>query len=351
MPVSFIGWQSWSDCARPHRKSPPRYHSPHHKNVTQVHTPQPIRPRFPPPTGWCSWHYFGPYINEQIILDQAKASVDLNLNLDYILIDDGWTTWGDWHTPDLRRFPHGLKWLVKQIKSLGLKAGLWWAPLLAKSSSKLFHRHPDWFIPNLEGTQVSPLDTFIRHKRRVLDLENPQVAKYLKSVLDFFTDCGFKLLKSDYLYAFYFNPKFKSSQIPDSLLHQLLAVIYQLPLFSVACGCPLAPAVGVVDAMRISEDINIPHLKHLWPVNRLIHASRLRHLESNLKSRFSTRQLWHLDPDAFICHPAHGLTHHQVLRLQTLINRANGLKFLGDNLALLSPVQIHGYISPLLSYR
>lgn len=44
---------------------------------------------------------------------------------------DGYTTLpGAWTTEDSKQHPHGLEWLVKQVKSLGFKngLGLWCAP-------------------------------------------------------------------------------------------------------------------------------------------------------------------------------------------------------------------------------
>lgn len=336
MTTGLVGWQSWSDTHRPAGSFPRRYFSPFHQNNLIKYNLAGSKPRRKnAPTGWCSWHHFGTHINEQIILNQAGAAA--KLGLEFILIDDGWTTWGDWLFTDKNKFPHGLKWLVKEIKSIGLKAGLWWTPLLAKSSSRLFHQHPSWFVQNLEGTQVSPLDIFILNKRRVLNLENPGVIEYLNHVLDYFSDCGFELLKSDFLYAAHFNQKFTSSTIPDALLNRLLSTVHLRGFYSIACGCPLVPAIGVVDAMRISDDINIPQLNHLWPLNHIVVSQRINQLSVNLKSRLSTQPLWHLDPDAFISNPTLGITPSQAGKLAHLIQNSNGPIFLGDDLTSLTP--------------
>ncbi len=336
---SIIGWQSWSDTRRSTGSYPRRYFSPF-GNVDPIRYQLPSSKiqRNKAPTGWCSWHCFGSDINEQTILDQAKIAA--KLNLEYILIDDGWTTWGDWLLMDKDRFPHGLKWLVKKLKTYGLKTGLWWSPLLAKTSSKLFRDHPKWFVQNLEGTQVSPLDCLLPDKRRVLNSEDPFVAGYLDQCLDHFVDCGIGLLKSDFLYAFHFNPKFTSPQIPDTLLRRLLSTIIQRNFYSIACGCPLTPAIGVVDAIRISEDINIPALNHVWPLNRLIIQQRISQLSANIKSRLPTQSFWRLDPDAFISSSKLGVTHSQAKKLSLLINECNGVIFLGDDLTSLTPFQL-----------
>lgn len=335
----IIGWQSWSDTRRPTGSYPYRYFSPFRGTEHTKLCPSPPKIQHKKaPTGWCSWHYFGGNINEQTILDQAKIASELNL--EFILIDDGWTTWGDWLFTDRDKFPHGLKWLVKKLRLYGLKTGLWWSPMLAKASSNLFREHPSWFIQNLEGTQVSPLDSLLQDKRRVLNLENPFVTRHLNQVLDHFSDCGIKLLKSDFLYAGHFNSKFTSSTIPDSLLHHLLSTVHEKNFYSIACGCPLIPAIGVVDAIRISEDINIPMLNHVWPLNRLIIQQRINQLSANITSRLKTRLLWDLDPDAFISSPKLGVTPSQAKKLALLVNECKGVVFLGDDLKSLSSSQL-----------
>lgn len=85
-----------------------------------------------PPMGWSSWNTFRQNINEKVILDIAKAVKESGLSdagYVYINLDDCWQSsmrdengkmQGDFST-----FPHGIKWLVEQINSLGLKVGIY----------------------------------------------------------------------------------------------------------------------------------------------------------------------------------------------------------------------------------
>lgn len=328
--LTLNGWQSWSSVSAPRYKLPLRYFSPFKQNKSTLLIPQKPISRQNHLRGWSSWPAFGTNINEEIILNQAKEAK--KLNLEYILIDDGWTTWGDWLTPDPKKFPTGLKSLIQKINQIGLRVGIWWAPLLAKQSSKLFSEHPNWFVTNFEATKVSPLDIFIKDKRRLLNLEQPEVQKYLNKVLEFFKSAKVELIKSDFLYANHFNPAHTSSEIPDLLLHNLLSSITKFKFYSIACGCPLKPAIGVVNAMRISDDINYPLLNNLWPINKFIVTSRLKQLIKNLKSRKDTNQIWILDLDSLITDSSMGISKKQALTLAKLIADNNGLLFLGDNL-------------------
>ncbi len=85
-----------------------------------------------PPMGWSSWNIFRHNINENVILDVAKAVKESGLadaGYVYINLDDCWQSsmrdengrmQGDFST-----FPHGIKWLVVQINELGLKVGIY----------------------------------------------------------------------------------------------------------------------------------------------------------------------------------------------------------------------------------
>ncbi len=85
-----------------------------------------------PPMGWNTWNTFGPNINEQLILESARAMVDTGLKdagYEYIVIDDMWSlkerdAQGRLQ-PDPEKFPHGMKYLADYIHSLGLKFGMY----------------------------------------------------------------------------------------------------------------------------------------------------------------------------------------------------------------------------------
>jgi len=88
-----------------------------------------------PPMGWNSWNHFicnTAQITEEMFLGQAKAMVSSGLSkvgYEYINLDDCWLAstrdaQGNLQ-PDPVRFPHGIKYLVDSIHSLGLKFGIY----------------------------------------------------------------------------------------------------------------------------------------------------------------------------------------------------------------------------------
>ena len=85
-----------------------------------------------PPMGWNTWNTFGPNINEQLILESAKAMVDTGLKdagYEYIVIDDMWSLKerdaNGRLQPDPVKFPHGMKYIADYVHSLGLKFGMY----------------------------------------------------------------------------------------------------------------------------------------------------------------------------------------------------------------------------------
>ena len=85
-----------------------------------------------PPMGWSSWNIFRQRIDENVILDIAKAMKESGLadaGYIYVNLDDCWqSSMRDENGKlqgDLSTFPHGIKWLVNQVNDLGMKLGIY----------------------------------------------------------------------------------------------------------------------------------------------------------------------------------------------------------------------------------
>lgn len=85
-----------------------------------------------PPMGWNTWNTFAQNIQEELILDSAKALVSSGLKdagYEYVVIDDCWALkerGADGRlTPDPQKFPHGMKYLADRIHEIGLKFGMY----------------------------------------------------------------------------------------------------------------------------------------------------------------------------------------------------------------------------------
>lgn len=114
------------------------------------------------------------------VTDYAKK-----LGMQAVIIDDGWflnrnddaTSLGDW-TYDKSKFKSGIKYVSDYVHNAGLKFGIWLEPEMISVDSELYRSHSEWAIK----------DDNIRHivgrGQYILDLTNPQVVEYIKSVID-----------------------------------------------------------------------------------------------------------------------------------------------------------------------
>ncbi|KAG2186295.1 hypothetical protein INT43_002733 [Umbelopsis isabellina] len=86
-----------------------------------------------PQMGWNTWNKYGCNINEDIILNAAKAIASnglKDLGYNYIIIDDCWQLHqrdnkSKQIVPDPTKFPRGLKALTSDIHKLGMQVGIY----------------------------------------------------------------------------------------------------------------------------------------------------------------------------------------------------------------------------------
>jgi alpha-galactosidase len=119
---------------------------------------------------------------------------------EYFVIDAGWyadlhedwsPTIGAWQ-PSSTRFPHGLKFLLDQIRQAGMVPGLWLEPEVAGAKSLLAQKPDHWFFQR-HGKRV------LKNSRFLLDFRNPEVQAYLDQVIArLVNDYGVGYIKMDY---------------------------------------------------------------------------------------------------------------------------------------------------------
>jgi alpha-galactosidase len=119
---------------------------------------------------------------------------------EYFVIDAGWyadlhedwsPTIGAWE-PSLTRFPHGLKFLLDQIRQAGMVPGLWLEPEVAGAKSLLAQKPDHWFFVR-HGKRV------LKNSRFLLDFRNAEVRAYLDQVIArLVNEYGVGYIKMDY---------------------------------------------------------------------------------------------------------------------------------------------------------
>ena len=349
------GWQSWSVRTKPRFPFPHRNYAPSSdKSLVELEIIKKPKAKI---FGWCSWYAYGSSISEQKIISQAKHIYKHKeiLPLEYILIDDGWTLWGDWNKINSKKFPNGFAYLNEQLSSMNLKGGIWVAPFLVSPKSQIFKTKKEWLVRSknkfLEGFKlIHPrIDSHLPYKKYVLDIKNPEVRKYLTtSIEDLINKNNFQLLKLDYLYAPYFDPNLKAEEATSLLKDFLKQIRKNHPdLHIIGSGLPLIPAVGNVDSMRIGPDIIIPHLDRIPLVSKIINTTKVHAAIRAIRNRYWTSDFWNIDPDVFVCRKSLNISSGLLLKLQKEIVRANGNIFLGDNLIELPEKRLKKFIQPL----
>ena len=332
--------------AREHQLLPIK---PHDEEESFVRAGLPLRRRIP--VGWCSWYHYFQNVSAPDILANLSAVQSLypDLALDLVQIDDGFETQvGDWFTFK-PTFPQGMAPLASEIRSAGLTPGLWLAPFLVHPRSRLAADHPEWLLRGRFNRPANAgffMDTFMT----ALDLTHPGARDYVRDVVNTAVHrWGFPYLKLDFLYAAAlpgrrYDPTRTRAQVLRLSLEELRAAAGEEAML-LGCGCPLGPAIGVVDAMRIGPDVS-PDVDARWkPAFKGItflfqdepHVPSVRNAIQNVLARLPMHNRWWInDPDCLLLRPDTRLTLAEVRSHASIIALSGGSLLISDYLPSLS---------------
>lgn len=300
-----------------------------------------------PPTGWCSWYQFSSedyigQLNAGNIQDNLQSLCDLNdqIPLEIIQIDDGFETQvGDWYSFN-QGFPDGLVPLAREIRDKEFTPGLWLAPFIAHPKSKLADQHPDWMLRNRFGRKINA-GYLWNSFPQALDLTHPAAQEYVSEVIHSAVQkWGFSYLKLDFLYAAALPGRhMDGTQTRAQVLRSGLETIREAAgdrTFLLGCGCPLGPAIGLMDGMRIGTDTARswkPYFKGVQGLLRkevsLPSASSAVHnalTRSDLHGRW-----WINDPDCLLLRPETKLTRTEVETIASVIALTGGSTMVSDH--------------------
>ncbi|MFN2197575.1 MAG: glycoside hydrolase family 36 protein [Anaerolineales bacterium] len=295
------------------------------------------------PTGWCSWYYYFQDISPEIIQANIEAAKKLQpeLPLKLIQIDDGYQAEvGDWLTFN-EHFPDGPAPLAEAIRQNGFTPGIWLAPYIVHPKAQLIEKHPDWLLRNASGRPVNAgfvWNTFTR----ALDLTNPEAMEYTREVIAAAAQTwGFDYLKLDFLYAaalpgVYQDPTLTRAQVLRRGLATLRAAAGDQTTL-LACGCPLGPALGLFEAMRIGSDVAPNWHPRLFNLEFLVkpepdYPSARNAIHNTITRAAMHRRWWINDPDCLLVRPDSRLTLAEVRSLATAIAMSGGSLLLSDDL-------------------
>jgi len=207
-------------------------------------------------SGYTSWYNYFQNINEDIINRDIDGLLRAGSSANIFQIDDGYETYvGDWDLDPIK-FPHGMKPIVDKIHNNNLKAGLWICPFGAQFKSNVVKNHPEWLIKTKSGkNQYAGIAWGGFY---ALDIEIPEVRAYIKKYFEkVFDEWGFDMVKLDFLYATCIQPR--NNKTRGQLMCEGMDFLREIcrDKIILGCGVPLGPAFGIVDACRISCDVEL----------------------------------------------------------------------------------------------
>jgi alpha-galactosidase len=291
--------------------------------------------------GWCSWYHYFDAITEDTLRSNLcrLKEVRREFPLDVVQIDDGFqAALGDWDRTNAK-FPSGLKRIADEIRDAGFVAGLWTAPFLAARDSTLMREHPDWLLRDNDGAALravhNPSWTADDDKSAyALDPTHPQFTRHLEGLFHRLVDeFGYRYLKLDFLFAaaadgIRHDPNLTRAQA----LRRGLETIRRAAgdeTFILGCGCPLGPAVGVVDGMRIGPDVAPYWGGEVEPGTRLA-------INAIVSRSFMHRRLWLNDPDCLMLRASETrLSPEERYALAATVAVSGGMLLVSDDMNLL----------------
>jgi len=312
--------------------------------------------------GWCSWYYYFTDVTEDDMIKNLnffKNNKD-NIPIDLIQLDDGYfEAIGDYGIIN-SKFPNGLAWLFEEINKSGFKGGIWTAPFFGVRKSELFKKHREWFLKKSGKVLKTHFSVDWKSFQYSLDLTNIEVLEYLRR---FFSNILFAFKKHDdknskYLIN-YFKIDFLHAAVPFRAdykeKHLTRAQLYYNGIktirdtitnksFLLGCGAPLGPCVGLVDAMRISED-TAPFwdiLDNPENLNEVPRPALKEALLNILYRSFMHKNFWINDPDCLMIRRTDTQLNIDEIKLQlTIFGLSGGQIVISDDMNKLSEEEIN----------
>lgn len=272
----------------------------------------------PEPTVYCTWYsqpYGGSSDEEHFAENVAFAKTNLApFGFSVAQIDDHWQSGistngpkrGFLESAPAGPYPHGMKATADDVKSLGLKPGLWFIPFAGTYYDPIFTNHPDWFTKHADGSPYA-----VKWGGTCFDLTNPDARNYISNVVHRITqEWGYEYIKIDGLWTGtgtkieYVNSGYVDDNMGDAVFQDPtksnienyrsgLRLVRQAAgpnTFILGCNSPqnmrtYGGTFGLVDGMRIGPD------------NKATWSAMLRGPTFGSRNYFLNGRVWYNDPD------------------------------------------------------
>lgn len=286
-------------------------------------------------TGYTSWYNYFQKIDENIILRDLKGLSRARESVNIFQIDDGYEPFvGDWLDYNGKDFPNGMKTIADAVHREGYLAGIWLAPFnVQRGKSRILKEHPDWLIRNPDGKPQ--LGCVAWGGAYTLDIYNPEVREHLKKVFDtVLNDWGYDMVKLDFLYSQCRTPR--DNKTRGTIMCEAMDFLRECvgDKLILGCGVPLGPAFGVVDACRISCDVDLSYggkFYNSMSINNELPSAQNAINNSMFRRHLNGRAFLN-DPDVFFLRD-HNLTFtwEQKLLLVKINNLFGRVLFVSDD--------------------
>lgn len=286
-------------------------------------------------TGYTSWYNYFQKIDENIILRDLKGLSRARESVNIFQIDDGYEPFvGDWLDYNGRDFPNGMKTIADAVHREGYLAGIWLAPFnVQRGKSRILKEHPDWLIRNPDGKPQ--LGCVAWGGAYTLDIYNSEVREHLKKVFDtVLNDWGYDMVKLDFLYSQCRTPR--DNKTRGTIMCEAMDFLRECvgDKLILGCGVPLGPTFGVVDACRISCDVDLSYggkFYNSMSINNELPSAQNAMNNSMFRRHLNGRAFLN-DPDVFFLRD-HNLTFtwEQKLLLAKINNLFGRVLFVSDD--------------------
>ena len=211
---------------------------------------------------FCSWYEFEREysLNHLKELINGLKTIKPPIALQAVQIDDGYCLQGDWLEAN-DKWPGGMETAFRLIKDAGMEAGIWVAPFMVHSGSRLFAEHSDWLLRDDKGNIITEWN-FHNGTMHVLDSSHPDAFEYLRTVFRTLRQWGATVFKTDFmdwglrdsLKVKRFTPGKTSVQYFTEVIRMIREAIGE-ESYWLGCISPFQPMIGYVDGMRLANDV------------------------------------------------------------------------------------------------
>ncbi|MBN1942493.1 MAG: alpha-galactosidase [Phycisphaerae bacterium] len=246
------------------------------------------RPLKPKAVGWNSWDEIKLNVTAEAIREnQMLVQKEFGEKVRYFVIDDGWqNSWGDWRFSP--KFLASAEEFSRRVRQAGGIPGIWLAPLYA--DKPMMDSHPKWFARMPDGSLVESEQS--RFTLGCLDITVPEVQEHLFNIYRELKTAGFSYFKVDFTQMVQRCTGFHDATLGrGGIIRKTFEIIRKAvgdESYILACAPPYESVFGLVDAARITADIQLK-----WSVVQF-------NIGSAACRWWMDRKLWNNDPDFLI---------------------------------------------------